>query len=357
MKRNLTISFLLGGVVSVAALYLAFRNVPFSDLLSYITSINYLWVIPSIAVALLSFVLRVYRWRIILASSRRISFWRAFHPLMIGFMLNCILPGRVGEVARPIILRKQDNFPVSIGLATVAAERVFDMSLLLVLFIVTLATVEISPDFSIAFGGYRLDRDTLEIVSSGMLKLFLICIIGIVLVSIQRTRNVIHKVISGIPSLCFFLRPSAKTKIYERFSLPLIQIVDNVAQGFSLVKSPKKIIGCIGLSFLVWYLAALSIYTMAMGCPGVQLSFFEITAVMIIICFFIALPSVPGFWGLWEAGGVFALTLFGVSQSDAAGFTLANHAFQMIPVMLVGFVSAVITGVNIWKVAFEERVT
>ena len=28
---------------------------------------------------------------------------------------------------------------------------------------------------------------------------------------------------------------------------------------------------------------------------------------MIIICFFIALPSVPGYWGIWEAGGVFAL--------------------------------------------------
>ena len=81
-----------------------------------------------------------------------------------------------------------------------------------------------------------------------------------------------------------------------------------------------------------------------------------VTNSVIIICFFIALPSVPGFWGLWEAGGVFALSLFGVSANDAAGFTLANHAIQMIPVILVGFVSAVFTGVNIWRVAFEERV-
>jgi hypothetical protein len=75
---------------------------------------------------------------------------------------------------------------------------------------------------------------------------------------------------------------------------------------------------------------------------------------MVIICFFIALPSVPGFWGLWEAGGVFALSLLGISAKEAAGFTLASHAVQMIPVILVGFVSAVLTGVNIWRVAFEE---
>ena len=73
-----------------------------------------------------------------------------------------------------------------------------------------------------------------------------------------------------------------------------------------------------------------------------------------ITCFFIALPSVPGFWGVWEAGGVFALALFGVSAKDAAGFTLANHAVQMIPIIIVGLVSAMIIGVDIWQVSYGE---
>ena len=76
---------------------------------------------------------------------------------------------------------------------------------------------------------------------------------------------------------------------------------------------------------------------------------------MIIICFFIALPSVPGFWGLWEVGGVFALALFGISTSDAAGYTLANHAVQMFPVILIGLGSAVATGVNILKVSYGKK--
>jgi hypothetical protein len=48
---------------------------------------------------------------------------------------------------------------------------------------------------------------------------------------------------------------------------------------------------------------------------------------------------------------VFALALFGISARDAAGFTLANHAVQMLPVIAVGMGSAVITGVNIWQVS------
>jgi uncharacterized membrane protein YbhN (UPF0104 family) len=94
---------------------------------------------------------------------------------------------------------------------------------------------------------------------------------------------------------------------------------------------------------------------MAQGCPGIELSFTEIFAVMIIICFFIALPSVPGFWGIWEAGGVFALALFGVSSKDAAGYTLVNHAIQMFPVIIVGLVSAMVTSINILQVSYEKR--
>jgi hypothetical protein len=78
---------------------------------------------------------------------------------------------------------------------------------------------------------------------------------------------------------------------------------------------------------------------------------------MIIICFFIALPSVPGYWGLWEASGVFALIIFDVSSKDALGFTLANHAIQMFPVIIAGFISAAITSVNIWQVSYKKNET
>jgi len=57
---------------------------------------------------------------------------------------------------------------------------------------------------------------------------------------------------------------------------------------------------------------------------------------------------------LWEAGGVFAMSLFGIPANAAAGFTLANHALQVLPVIFVGLISAIITGVNIRQVSNEE---
>ena len=65
---------------------------------------------------------------------------------------------------------------------------------------------------------------------------------------------------------------------------------------------------------------------------------------MVIICFFIALPSVPGYWGLWEAAGVFALTYLGIAHEPAAGYTLFSHALQILPVIAAGWISCLLLG-------------
>jgi uncharacterized protein (TIRG00374 family) len=158
----------------------------------------------------------------------------------------------------------------------------------------------------------------------------------------------------GIPSIFAFLGSSLKKKMQEKVCTPVILIIENFASGFSFIKSPKLICICIIISVIIWALSSLTYYVFSLGCPGINLSFVELTSVMLIVCFFIALPSAPGFWGLWEAGGVFAMLLFGVSEREAAGFTLANHAIQIFPVIIMGFISAFITGVDIRRVSYNQ---
>jgi len=349
----MTFSFIVGLAVSAVALYFAFRNVPISELLSYLVSINYFWVLPALAMVLISFYLRAVRWKIILMSTKKISIWHAFHPLMIGFMINCVLPGRLGEVARPIILQRKEKVPFTTGLATVAAERIFDICLLLLLFIVTVSAIQIRPDINVPVGKYHLNRETLDFIFGSMLKLGAVLIAGIILISIRKIREFFYHIIRYLPSLFFFVDLNIKKAIQEKFCEPLIGILENIAQGFTMIRYPKKIILCSILSMLIWGLAAFSYYLFSLGSPGINLTFFELSVVMVIICFFISMPSVPGWWGLWEAAGVFALSLFGVSAREAAGFTLANHALQVFPVIIVGLASAMILSVNIRKISYD----
>jgi len=275
---------------------------------------------------------------------------------MIGFSLNCLLPARVGELARPAIFFKKENVSFSKVLATVGAERVFDIVVLLISFVVVLVTVDIAPDLDISFGAYHLNKATLDTIAETTLKLSLILVLGIVLISVEATRRGIKQLILASPGLLFFAGHAIKARIKEGICVGLACFIDNLAAGLDLLKSPKKLSLCFFLSLLVWAFSGVAYYVLSFGCPGFTLSFLEIYAVMVIICFFISLPSVPGFWGLWEAGGVFGLSIFGVAAKEAAGFTLTNHFFQLVPVIIVGLASSVITGVSLVQIAHEGNV-
>ncbi len=276
--------------------------------------------------------------------------------MMIGFMLNCILPARIGELARPAVLLKKDHVPYTTGLATVATERVFDLLILIILFTIVFLHVRIDPNLEIPFGAYKLNKDTLEAIGSGMIKLFLILIAGIFIISIDSAKKGIIRIVMQFPTLFFFTGSRIPKRVTQYVAIPMVRIIENIAAGFILVKDVKRMLLCITLSSLIWVINAASYYLMALGCPGLGLSVLEITAVMLIICFFIALPSVPGFWGLWEAGGVFALSLFSIQPKDAAGFALASHAVQMFPVIIIGLVSALIYGFNIRTVNVQQSI-
>ncbi len=355
MNNKLTLSLIAGIVISGIALYLAFRNVPFTELIRYFATINYFWMLPAVIVVVLCFFIRAVRWRIILESSRRISLMRAYHPMIIGFMMNCVLPGRVGELARPVIIKKREDIPFATGLATVAAERVFDICFLVLFLVITFSAVKIDPDLKMNIGSYEFSRETLEGILGGMVKLGILLIAGIALISINKIQQLVNRLIMKLPDLFFFTGRQFRSTLSDKFCRPLTGFVENIARGFHLIRYPRKLMMCLVLSFVVWGMHALSYYILSLGSPGIDLTFMEMSAHMVILMFIIALPSVPGFWGLWEAGGIFALSLFGVAGNDAAGFTLANHAIQVFPIIIMGFVSAMIISVNIFQVSRNSK--
>ena len=354
MVKKLLISLIIGTAVSIAAIYLAFQNVPLGELWDYLASIRLLWVIPSAALTLAAFSLRAMRWQYILASSHRVGFFSAYHPMMIGFMINSVLPGRVGEFARPLILNRRNNVPVTTGLATVVVERIFDLIVLLLMFMVFLTKNQIESGYGAAFGNYRIDGDTLEMIFNGMMQAAAVLIVLIFLVSLEKPRNALKALVVALPGFLVFVGPTLKRRLVDRICIPITRMIDNVASGMELIKNPRRIALCFVFSTVIWLIHILSYYLFSIGCPEIRLNLMEMAVVMIIICFVIALPSVPGFWGLWEAGGIFAMTMFGISEKDAAGFTLANHAVQLFPVVFAGVVSAWIGGINIFKVTYER---
>ena len=338
---SLSISILLSGL----GFYYSFKSIPMNELMESFSLADFFWAIPTVVIVLLALLLRIIRWRIIIETSQKVRFSKAAHALIIGFFLNLILPGRVGELARPALLVKMENVPFTTGLATVIAERLLDLIMLMILLSQAFASIEIDPNINISFGEYQLNKTTLLALKAGISKLCLLLILIICAFSIKKCKDIITSLLDRLPYLFFFLSQNSQDKIHSKICTPSIKIIDNISQGLAIFKNKIHLVQCLLLSALIWLLQALSYYTMQFS-YGLSLSYWEITTVMLIICIFIALPSVPGFWGIWEAGGIFALTMFGITGSNAAGYTLLNHVFQVLPYMIIGVVSLFMTGMN-----------
>ena len=354
-NRKIILSLLIGIAFSGIAIYVSFRNIPLAQLLAYIKTINFWWIIPSTLISLSTYLVRAFRWQVILKPIKKIGFWHAFHPLIIAFTINCLLPGRLGELARPAILYKRDKVEFSKVLATVGVERIFDIVTLLSIFIFIMGSIQIDPSLSLTFNGYQINQKTLLDIRTKTILAGIILLGLIFMFMLPVTRRAIGRFISYLPQLLFFTTVHFRERMAKRFHTRSHAILDNIALGFEVLKNPYKILACLLLSAGVWLLSFCSFYILILGCKGVNVTFLQASASIIIMCFFIMLPSVPGYWGIWEVGGIYGLMIFGVPKMEAAGLTLTSHFFQIIPLILVGLFSSWLTGVNIMQAGLHSQ--
>ncbi|PIE70366.1 MAG: hypothetical protein CSA22_08445 [Deltaproteobacteria bacterium] len=343
MNLKWVLSLAAGVGISVLTLWLVFRNVPVDDLVRVWGRVRYLWLIPGAVLCWVGFLVRAVRWRIILAPSREVDFLTAYHPLMIGFMLNCVLPGRIGEMARPALFRQKTGLPFSTGLATVAVERVFDLLFMVCALVAVMLFVTPDPDLSFTFHEQTLNSDTLIRLGKRMAQLALVLLAGVSLICWERVRSLLRCFIGGVPR--YF--GAWESVVRKRVTDPVTLLLEHVASGLELLKQPARLLQCLWLTVLIWCLQAVSWWTVVQGFPGLSLSLADSFAVLIVVCFFIALPAAPGFWGVWEVGGTVAMVWLGVDTVNAAAYTLVNHGVQLFPVILAGLVSVFISGVSL----------
>ena len=125
-------SAIVGIALSVLFLWFAFRRVELADLLVSFRLADFRWLLvyPVFAGALN--LIRSEIWRLLLR--KRVTVSDAFWGYSIGFLVNNVMPLRVGEAARIGVLARKRQLPIVEVAATAGIERVLDMiSVLLIL--------------------------------------------------------------------------------------------------------------------------------------------------------------------------------------------------------------------------------
>ncbi len=119
-------------------------------------SLDWSYLHAAIVLYVLHLVVRGQRWQVLLAPLRHLTVRDAFAYVNIGYMANDLLPLRVGEVIRAVLLGKKNGIIKRAVLATVVVQRLLGILSLAALTVILMFTMPIPPlvkQTAVAFGG------------------------------------------------------------------------------------------------------------------------------------------------------------------------------------------------------------
>ena len=145
---------LLGFGVSVLACIWLVATIDLARVAGSFREANPVWLLPALAVLAVQAVVRAWRWSGLAgaaAGGQPIPVRRTIEPMLAGYVVNAVLPGRLGEVARAVLLARREGIAIARSAASVVVERLVDLLGLLVL--VSLALASLGQGIAVALAG------------------------------------------------------------------------------------------------------------------------------------------------------------------------------------------------------------
>ena len=316
----------LGLAISALLLWWVLGNVEWSAVRAHIGSASLPLLAAAVAIATATFPLRLLRWRHLLRrdDGGTIGIAPMWHAVAIGFMANNVLPFRMGEIMRTLTVSRLAPVRFTAAFSSIAVERVFDGLTVVALLAVSLFTAGLPA--GTAIGGVPIAR--LAAIAGAMLGAALLAAVAVVAWPLAAER-VIRKVVPG-----------------ERLAGKLVALVEGVRHGLSVLRSPARLAAVIGWSLVLWLVNALSFYVafLAFDIPAGFAAALLLQGVLVLG---IAVPSTPGYVGLFEGAIKAVLLLFAVAPDRAVAYAVTYHVTTFIPIVLLGAWSLLTTSLSL----------
>lgn len=289
--------WVIGVGISVAALILAFWGVQPGRFLQVLGDANYLYLVPATGLMLLGLVTRALSWRVLLGD--RVPFRRTFSALNEGYLLNSVLPFRLGELARAYLVGRGWNITGAEALSSVVMERLIDVVVSLVGLLASLPFV-VNP---------RWARGVALGAGAGL---------GVAAV--------------GIWLVLRYQRPIMDV-IRRRLGGRWVSIADSLE---TFLAGIRKLAGQPGRLLLAGFWSSMAWLTMwlliwlLIGMFGYQATWVVPLFTAGVIAFGAALPSSPGALGVYEVSMVAGLLVFGYPRESAIGVAIIAHGLHLL---------------------------
>ena len=307
----------LGILLSVLLLAFTLRGVDFGDVGEALRASSIPLFVLSAIVGTSIFPLRARRWKTILSPiDEHIAFGPLWRSTAIGMMVNNVVPARAGELARAYALTREcPAIPFSASFASLAVDRLFDA--LVVLSLMLLAMLD--PQFP---RGQNVAGQPISYwVTAGVV------FAGLVFLAVYLIVFFPARIVSWYQRLARRLAP----RFEERGKDVLLKF----ASGLSVLRSPRRFVAVLGWTTLHWVVNALA-WWIACEAVGIDVPFSAMFVLQGLIAIGVAIPSAPGFFGVFEALGREGLGLYGIDPTLAVTWAIGFHLLSFIPITLIG---------------------
>jgi glycosyltransferase 2 family protein len=307
----------LGIALSAGLLVWTLRGESPSEIWAEISRANLALLILAALVATSIFPIRAMRWRIILGPvGEELPIAPLWRSIAIGMMVNNIYPARLGEIARAYALTRETNrVSLTTSLASLAVDRVFDALTLMLL----LVSAMVAPEFpkGMTVGGQPIQRGA-ALFAVGAIGLFAALY---TIVAFPRQLVRLYAAVVGRVSPRFVERGSA--------------IIHGFADGLGVLRSPRRFVAVFLWAVAHWLVNALAFW-IGFKAVAIDAPFSAANFLQGIIAIGVALPSSPGFFGVFEAFAKLGLGVYSVSGGQAVTWAIGYHILSFIPITLFG---------------------
>ena len=292
-------------LLATLLLYLAMRGVDWAELWHIIQSARLEYLILACLLTSINSLVRSLRWRILLSAERWLGVLDVFWAMMVGYLGNLLLPARAGEVVRSVALGRRVQLSVSFVLATTLTERILDTGVLVLIGSAVLATLHDAPPSLLNAG-----KGIAVLSASGLAWVF-------ILPMLERP---FQSVLDRLP-----LTSTWKTK--------LSGLLGQFLMGMNSLRHVGRALSFLALTAIIWMGDAVVAVTIAYAL-GLALSIPQALLLGVALGLSSAIPSTPGYIGIYQFVAVTILSPFGFTHSQALAYILV---FQALSYLIIAF--------------------
>jgi glycosyltransferase 2 family protein len=307
-SRFAVLRWVIAIALAAVLLYKALHGVDWMTVWRTVVSARWEYLACGALISVGSFVVRALRWRILLNAGTetplRLSV--VFRANMAGYLGNSVLPARAGEVIRSLIVSSQSSLSRAYVLTAAVSERMSDAIALVLWGSVVIARVA-KPAW-------------MEAVARTMM---LGAIAGIALLaSLPHAGGLVERVVRWLP-----LPENLKERVQKMAEQILLAIraFHNVGRFVSFAL----------LTAVIWTADATGLLFAA---HGLRLAIGFSAAIILLTAMGLgsALPSTPGYVGIYQFATVTVLAVFGIGRDQALAYSLVTQAVGYIVIIVLG---------------------